>query len=261
MSNENKFSINRIAGLCRFYGPAIRLHVILIATATIAGYLMSLWGVSGNLNILLYALGIYIVNFAYYSGPFMLCFCRERGFEIGVPASIAEKSVFTLGYIFIFVPAIIASLWYGSMGIASFFNTNADVTRSILLYAENLNNNINMLDIMNSSMFYNITTEIMVVSVALLVIVSVRISRFALGVAAVLGTLFVQAIIGGVIGVIGVMHAIPAADGGEELDPQVITDMLTKFISDIYPWTGAVFLTISVAIIAFAVIKIRNRQA
>lgn len=264
----DKLSLHRIGLLYKFYSPAIRLLLIIGGTVLLGSYAMCLYGVSmtrlypdDGPFMLIYSMGAGIAGWVYLAGPFILAMVSNRATVTTLPASWAEKSIFIFSWIFVVYPLYLAALWYGATGVCLLFTDLASVNSVMMDMIFERTAGINFGAMTNNSMLYNSLNAMVEVSVAALVIVSVRRNRFVLGIVGLIVSSFAFWIIGMVVGVVSVLRSgfiDEVASGGST--PENFAQNIIDQISAIFPFVGAFSVLVVIVCVILAVRKIKMRQ-
>jgi len=264
---SDKISIHRIGLLYRFYSPAIRILLIISGAVLLGAYALSLYGVvmtrqySGEGPfVLIYSMGAGIAAWVYVAGPFILPMVSNRALITTLPASWAEKALFLFSWIFVLYPLYLFVLWYGATGVSSLFTDTASVNTAMMAYISDMTEGLNLNYVLQKSRIFSVLSDMALVSVAALVIVSVRRNRFVLGIVGLIVCSFVSWLIGVIIGIISIVKSDfvqqAAAGNVEPVAPQEIIDVIAGYM----PYVGLFSGLVIVACVVLIVRKIKYRQ-
>lgn len=266
--NDKVFSMHRLGLLWRFYTPAIRLQLAISGITLLMSYFICLAGAAGALTakitenggwVALYSFGAMIASYVFLSGPLVFAYCGQRRVATTLPASWQEKAVFMLGYVFMLVPLFLAAIWYGSMGVMSFFTPAADVNATISHILLSETHGLSFDSIMSGSKFGSTVAETATAAFSCFVIVAARRNRLALGIVAVFGARLLNWLAGVIVGIYAVLSSgivSRVAKGDTDIAPQD----LIGFIADAMPYYTALSALLTLVFAALAVSKIKNRR-
>lgn len=266
--NDKVFSIHRLGLLWRFYTPAIRLQLAISGITLLVSYLICLAGATSALTakitenggwVAIYSFGAMIASYVFFSGPLVFAYCGQRRVVTTLPASWQEKAVFMLGYVFMLVPLFLAAIWYGSMGVMSFFTPAADVNATISHILLSKTHGLSFDSIMSGSKFGSTVAETATAAFSCFVIVAARRNRLALGIVAVFGARLLNWLAGVIVGIYAVLSSgivSRVAKGDTDIAPQD----LIGFIADAMPYYTALSALLTLVFAALAVSKIKNRR-
>lgn len=265
---NNNISIHRIGLLYKFYSPAIRLLLIISGTVLLGSYALSLYGVVMSRHyfnegpfFLIYSMGAGIAGWVYMAGPFILPMVSNRALITTLPASWAEKSIFIFSWIFVVYPLYLAILWYGAVGICSFFTDAASVNTAMMAHMSEVTGGLDVRTMAQGSRYFNVLSNMSMVAVATLIIVSVRRNRFILGVVGLLVCSFAASLVGIIVGVVVLLNSkfMEAAVAGAAT-PEAFAQNLLDEIAGAFPYVGIFSGLVLIVCIVLTVRKIRIRQ-
>lgn len=210
MTLTDKFSLERVAMLWRYYTPGMASHLLLTAGLSLLCYLIALLSVKIHDGLGLYSVAAWLRMFGYYCGPLHFARFRDRNFSLQLPATPGERTFIMLFYVMVVVPAVIAVTWYASVGVASMFTDNASVLPVVteLINAEAKVDGISLnLNDLTGTMPLQYLQNATVVFVCLLCVVLSRRSPVTNGIIGIIVSLVAMSVIGGIVGIIVVLSS------------------------------------------------------
>ncbi|MDE6134129.1 MAG: hypothetical protein K2F79_00965 [Muribaculaceae bacterium] len=264
---SNIFSLRRIRLLAGFYSPFVRRQLIWAGIATALCYLISLYSAIHTSDISdmgLYSLSSMVMGIVYLCGPLALGYCPQRGLATTLPASWVEKGVLAFAYVLVIYPLFLALVWYGLMWVAALFTPCANVTAYFtdLVSQHSAAIGINLRDLVGGGGRLNVFSSVMMASVVCYFITAIRTQRISKGVAVIVGTLFVQSVIGGIIGVIAILRSglFQAIESNTRIREEDIGPRIVDEFAHLMPYVTAMSVIICISFVALTFRKLKMRQ-
>ncbi len=238
--NTDIFSFKRLSKLWNFYWPVSKKHLMLIALLSISAYFIVFLG-QGMFSM---SFGSWVLSLCFYSGPLLFAFYQDRTLSVGLPASVGEKCVFQLAYVYLIIPAIIATLVLLSAFITSFFSVNYNPLESVSFLGD-VSETIGKLQIDISFATirrWQLLGEIFPPMLALYVIARVRRSQLLYGIIAlVLGVVGVGFLSGFVSGACAFYEGFNSGISGMEIDKEkLVNDIIYNIFNLWLPITYSI---------------------
>ena len=264
MNLTNKFSLTRMAMLWRYYSPGMNRPLLLTAAVTLLAYLVALMATFLPSGFGLYTAATFVLMLAYYCGPLHFARFNDRTFSAQLPATAAERTCMLFSYTMIEVPAVMATVWFMSIGVASFFAPNAPVMNFFMdRMADDAATQAGIdMPFLNSSMLgLQRVQDIIPMLVCMLCVVSSRRTPVTNGIIGIVVALVGMSVLGGIGGIVlALTSGVSAAMSGEEFNQALFLASFTSML--IY----LVYLIAVVALVTlvYSVIRIyrtfRHRQ-
>lgn len=230
-TSTDKFSLARTAALWRLASPGMGLHVGITAGITAAAYGLSLLATYMDVSLGLYTLAMFIISGTAYCGPLHFARFRDKAFAAQIPATAGERTAVVSLYSFVFIPAVIAAVWFLSMGIAAIFSDNYDVNGYYITHAlagEDMEGLRAMAQNTRMALLQRLQ-DVVPIGVCLYVVICSRRSAVVHGLLGVVCALIAMSFLGGIYGIVLAFNAgLSDAMAGKEFNPEGFTESFTS---------------------------------
>lgn len=267
---NNRFSLDRLGMLWRFYAPAIKLQWTVGGIAVVASYFMMLFGImqlgpfgrpEGPFPVpgfLSFYLGNILVVWAYYTAPLILAMCSRRRCETVLPALWQEKAVFAIGYSFVLYPLFLTLLLWICVGASLPFTDCAMIDSAFLSTLNDVPAELQ--PFMASAKNYTYVYLFMVIACCLYAVSFSRRARLAKGIVGILVGLAINAIGGLCIGIYIALKGITQLRAPAVFDKaEIISNVIGHLEDALWVWVAVIFV-VTLLLVAAVVWKIKNRQ-
>ncbi len=243
MDKIDKFSFNRIWLLWEYFRPGIMKHWLICAIATICCYALMQMSVAGHDNLTLYSLSSSALGFVLYFAPLLFTRYNDRRFEIQLPVTVGEKTVFSVGYCTIVIPAVVIIVWYACEGFAAL--CGLPISNIERIGEESFHELEAMGMTFNRSlmMIMNIAQNTLIILITLYVVIATHRNRTLWAVITPFAAMIALSIISGIYGIYIAIKAAEAVPNGSEAE---FTNAMMQAMS---PGNNVVIIGISILLL------------
>ncbi|MBP3298683.1 MAG: hypothetical protein J6L73_03265 [Muribaculaceae bacterium] len=223
-------TLGRLGRLWGYYTPSIRRQSLLTAGITLVCYLITVLSARGGDAIGFYTLATLICICTYYMGPLLFATGRSRALEAQLPATPGERTMFALGYCYVYIPALMAAVWYGSYAIARLTGLIEDDPECAIMqriFEEAHLSDSSILQIKKLS-FVNISQNMLTTSVCLYFSTKARNNAVLMGIVSAVCAMMALGFIGGAAGFI---KGMTDATVGNCHNPEEIVESMMQFVA------------------------------
>lgn len=259
---SNSFSFARIGLLWNYYSRWIYLQAAIYAAITVLVYIVSFLAADHEIFFLLLgSTGQTVLAGMIYLGALVFAIPSDRQGEIMLPASVAEKATFYIGYTFIVVPAFILAVWWLCIGVGCIFSANGNVQElySGLLTDITSESGLNA-DSLHTSVL-NVLTGTVLCAGTLFAVIAARRQRVLWGIAGAAAAYFLETLISiGVVAAVLVPFFRSIFDNPDMASDAINTEISTSIYSAL-PIVSVTCFAIAVVLVLLTVRMLYRRTA
>lgn len=248
-NNINSFSRARMALLWRFYWPTIKVQLLISVTLVAVGYLLALLSVSmGEPAAGLFAASTFIAALPYYGGPLLFARYSDKTLTVPLPATVNEKFTFAVLYTYVFIPLVMAAVWYALAGLMSTVTDKAFVNSVMINYINSSSDLGFNITLNGTGVFrYVNLAEMLPATVVLCTVFAARRSPVVSGIVAFVICQVSLSMLGGLFGgIYALTQGFDDALAGAEPDPDRIAGTIVKQMLGALYWINIAAVGVSV---------------